>query len=344
MLKEYFTFDDVLLVPRRSGVFSRKDVSLRSNFSRNIVLDLPIVSANMDTVTESKMAIATAKAGGIGIIHRFLPIERQAEEVAKVKIKNLLVGAAVGVKDVVERAEALVKAGADVLVVDIAHGHNERAIEAIKALKKKFSAKGGSATGGKRIDIVGGNVATKQGVLDLIRAGADAVKVGIGPGAACITRIVTGVGVPQLSAIIEAFGVAKKFKVPIIADGGIKNSGDICKALAAGASTVMIGNLLAGAEESPGKRILDGGQIFKLYRGMASRGVLVSEDGFYRTPEGEAGRVPFKGKAEAVLSDLSSGLRSSMSYLGAKNIKEYKKNAEFIRVSHNTFKESHSRI
>jgi len=333
-MKEYFTFDDVLLVPRRSRVFSRKDVSLCSNFSRNIVLDLPIVSANMDTVTESKMAIAMAKAGGIGVIHRFLTIEGQTEEVARVKKQNLLVGAAIGVKDAVERAQAVIDAGADVLVVDIAHGHNERAINTIKILKKKF----------KNIDVVGGNVATKLGVLDLIRAGADAVKVGIGPGSACTTRIVTGVGVPQLSAIMEAVTIANKFKIPIIADGGIKNSGDMCKALAAGASTVMIGNLFAGTEESPGEHILEDGQTFKFYRGMASRGVSVQTDGFYRVPEGEAGKVAYKGMVNGVLNDLSSGLRSSMSYLGAKNLKEFHKNTEFIKVSSHTFKESHSRL
>ena len=336
MLKEYITFDDVLLVPKRSSVFSRKDVSLRSNFSRNIVLDLPIVSANMDTVTESKMAIAMANAGGIGIIHRFMTIEKQAEEVARVKGlgSSLLVGAAVGVKDALKRAQALVKVGADALVLDIAHGHNERALNAIKILKKKF----------KKIDVVGGNVATPQGVLDLIRAGADAVKVGIGPGAACTTRIVTGVGVPQLSAIIEAVTVAKKFKIPIIADGGIKNSGDMAKALAAGASTLMIGNLFAGCEEAPGEHILEDGLGYKLYRGMASRGAVLLDDGFYRTPEGRSAKVAFKGGVGGILNDLSSGLRSSMSYLGAKNLTEYKKNAEFIRVSHNTLKESHSRI
>src|SRR3989344_8266800 len=333
-MKEYFTFDDVLLVPRRSRVFSRKDVSLRSNFSRNIVLDLPIVSANMDTVTESKMAIAMAEAGGLGVIHRFLTIEKQAEEISKVKKQNLLVGAAIGVKDSIERAKAVIDAGADVLVVDIAHGHNERALETVKILKKKFP----------QIDIVGGNIATKEGVLDLIRAGADAVKIGIGPGAACTTRIVTGVGVPQLSAIIEAAKAAKKFNIPIVADGGIKNSGDMCKALAARASSVMIGNLFAGTEESPGEHIMDEGLGYKLYRGMASSGVAVSNDGFYRTPEGEAGKVVFRGKVEGVLNDFSSGLRSSMSYLGAVNLNEYKKNAEFIRVSQSTLKESRSRI
>lgn len=332
--KEYFTFDDVLLVPRRSRIFSRKDVLLRTNFSRNIVLDLPIVSANMDTVTESKMAISMARAGGIGIIHRFMSVSRQAEEIAKVKKENLVVGAALGVKDAIERAEAVVKAGADVLVVDIAHGHNERAIEIIKTLKKKF----------KKIDVVGGNVATKKGVLDLIRAGANAVKIGVGPGAACTTRIVTGVGIPQLSAIIEASGVAKKLGVPIIADGGIKNSGDMCKALAGGASTVMIGNLLAGAEETPGEHIIEDGLSFKYYRGMASRSVVTSEDGFYRTPEGKVGKVAYRGRAESILNDLASGLRSSMSYLGARNIKEFHKNAEFVRVSYHTLKESGSRI
>ena len=333
-MREYFTFDDVLLVPRRSAVFSRKDVSLRSNFSRNIILDLPIVSANMDTVTESQMAIAMAQAGGIGIIHRFLTIEKQAEEIAKVKKQNLIIGAAIGVKDAIERAKAVVDAGADILVVDIAHGHNERALETVKFLKKKF----------KKVDVVGGNVATSSGVLDLIRAGADAVKIGIGPGAACTTRIVTGVGIPQLSAIIECVKAAKKFNIPIIADGGIKNSGDMAKAFAAGASTVMIGNLFAGAEETPGEHIMEDGLSFKFYRGMASRGVVTSEDGYYRTPEGKAGKVAYRGHVGGILMDLASGIRSSMSYLGAKNLKEFHKNAEFIKVSSHTFKESNSRL
>ena len=333
-MKEYFTFDDVLLIPRRSSVFSRKDVSLRTKFSRNLELDLPIVSANMDTVTESQMAIAMAQAGGIGIIHRFLQIEKQAEEIARVKKQNLLVGAAIGVKDALERAEAMVDAGADVLVVDIAHGHNELALETVKLLKKKF----------KKIDVVGGNVATGDGVLDLIRAGADAIKVGIGSGAACTTRVVTGVGVPQLSAVIDCVKAARKFKIPIIADSGIKNSGDICKALAAGASTIMSGYLLAGTDEAPGEKIIEGAAEFKLYRGMASRGVVVLNDGFYRTPEGDSGKVTYKGGVSSILNDLSSGLRSSMSYLGAKNLKEFHKNAEFIKVSSHTLRESNSRI
>jgi len=325
-MKEYFTFDDVLLIPRRSSVFSRKDVSLRTKFSRNLELDLPIVSANMDTVTESQMAIAMAQAGGIGIIHRFLQIEKQAEEIARVKKQNLLVGAAIGVKDALERAEAMVDAGADVLVVDIAHGHNELALETVKLLKKKF----------KKIDVVGGNVATADGVLDLIRAGADAIKVGIGSGAACTTRVVTGVGVPQLSAVIDCVKAARKFKIPIIADSGIKNS--------AGASTIMSGYLLAGTDEAPGEKIIEGAAEFKLYRGMASRGVVVLNDGFYRTPEGDSGKVTYKGGVSSILNDLSSGLRSSMSYLGAKNLKEFHKNAEFIKVSSHTLRESNSRI
>ncbi len=334
--KEYFTFDDVLLLPKRSKIFSRKDVNLRANFSRNIVLDLPIVSANMDTVTESKMAIAIAHAGGIGIIHRFSTIEKQAEEVSRVKGQGakLLVGAALGVKDALERAGAILKAGADVLVLDIAHGHNERALETVKKLKKNF----------RKIDIIGGNVATPEGVLDLIRAGADGIKIGIGPGAVCTTRIVTGVGVPQLSAIIECVKTAKKFNVPIIADGGIKNSGDISKALAAGASTVMIGSLFAGTDEAPGEHIWEDGIGYKLYRGMASRGILASDDGFYRAPEGKSGKVHYKGSVSGILVDLSSGLRSSMSYLGAKNLKEFHKNAEFIKVSPHTLKESSTRI
>lgn len=467
-MREAYTFDDVLLEPQRSGVFSRKDVSTEAHFSKHIRLNLPIVSANMDTVTESRMARFMAEEGGIGIIHRFLPILRQAEEVRLVKraesaliddpytilaeaevgdakkfmdqkhvsglpvvdekkkvvgiitrrdilfcenfsakvadamtkkvvtaprgvkipdakkllfkyrieklplvdkagrLKGLitlkdilrqgignqaakdkkgrfLVGAALGVKgDTLERARALLDAGADALVVDIAHGHNERALETVRMLKKKFPG----------AQIVGGNVATAKGVVDLIKAGADAVKVGIGPGAACTTRIVTGVGVPQLTAIMDCFLAASKYKTPIIADGGIKNSGDLSKALAAGASTVMIGSIFAGTDESPGEYILEDGAGYKLYRGMASRDAAddkIKMDGDsqasgYRAPEGKSGKVAYRGRAKNVLEDLAAGLRSSMSYLGAKNLSDFQKNAKFIHVTATSLRESNTRI
>ena len=217
------TFDDVLLVPQKTNLVSRSEVDLSTNLTKKIKLKIPIISANMDTVTESTMAIALAHEGGIGSIHRFLTIEKEAEMVALVKKERLLVGAAVGIKDdYIERAQALVKAGVDVIVIDIAHGHSIYLIKVLKDLKKKFP----------KVDIIAGNVATVQGAEELIKNGADAIKVGIGPGALCITRIVAGAGVPQLTAISECAAVAKKYQVPIIADGGIRNSGDMVKALA----------------------------------------------------------------------------------------------------------------
>ena len=471
-MREAYTFDDVLLEPQRSGVFSRRDVNTETFFSRSLKLNLPIVSANMDTVTESRMARFMAEEGGIGIIHRFLPVLRQAEEVRRVKraesaiiedpyvihshadvleakkfmeekgvsglpvldgkkkvvgiitrrdilfcenfsvkvsdvmtkkvitaprrvaipeakkllFKNrieklplldrvgrlcglitlkdilrgthgshaskdkkgrLMVGAALGVKnDTLDRARALLDAGADALVVDIAHGHNERALQTVRLLKKKFPG----------VEVVGGNVATAKGTVDLIRAGADAVKVGIGPGAACTTRIVTGVGVPQLTAIMDCFLAASKYKIPVIADGGVRNSGDLSKALAAGASTVMIGSIFAGTDEAPGEYILEDGAGYKLYRGMASRDAADDKtkmdgaiqpaggDSVYRSPEGKSGKVPYRGRAKNISDDLAAGLRSSMSYLGAKNLREFQKNAKFIRVTPSSLRESNTRL
>jgi len=462
------SYDDVLLVPRFSQIRSRKEPVLVSRLTKNIHLSVPIVSANMDTVTESKMAIALARLGGIGIVHRFLSIEREVEEVSRVKraeayiidnpytvsagtsIKEakqrmctlgaallvidenakligilthrdvefvdsntlsvadimtkelitaspkisldgakdiftkqkieklplvdakgilkglitkkdilarirypgaakdkkgrLLVGAAVGVVgDYLERTRALVEAGVDVIVIDIAHGHSIMMKEAMAQIKKIT---------GERVDIVAGNVATKEGVRDLIKWGAHAVKVGIGPGAACTTRIMTGVGVPQFSAVLECGMEAKKLRVPIIADGGVKNSGDFTKALAAGAETVMIGSMFAGTDESPGQEIVKNGARYKLYRGMASIGANVAKTNIsgsqkgvdYEriTPEGVEAVVPYKGKIDATISLLLGGLRSGMSYLGAKIISEMPKNAEFIQITQAGLRESNS--
>lgn len=463
-IRETFTFDDVLLVPRKSAVFSRGDVSVRAEFSRHITLNTPLVSANMDTVTEGRMARFMAEVGGFGIIHRFLSIEQQADEVRKVKraenaviedpyfigpdasvvdaerlmqkhnisglpvieakkvigiitrrdilfledkkekisramtkkvitaprrislraakellfkhrieklplvdargylkglvvLKDILrsatpsfaskdrkgrfmVGAAVGVKEETKvRAAALLEAGADVLVLDVAHGHNIRALDTIKMLKRKFPG----------VELVGGNVATASGALDLIKAGVDAVKVGVGPGAACTTRIVTGVGVPQLSALLDIAAVSQKYHIPLIADGGIRASGDLAKALAAGGSTAMIGSLLAGCDEAPGEYILEDGVGYKFYRGMASRDASDEKtkidgggDSNYRAPEGKSGKVPYRGKAKLVADDLLAGLRSSMSYLGARTLSEFHKNAEFVRITPAALRESYS--
>lgn len=462
------SYDDVLLVPHYSDIPSRKQIDLSTMFSKRIRLNIPIVSANMDTVTGSVMAIHMAREGGIGIIHRFQSAEEEAGEVSRVKrIENifihdpitirknatlgeaaalmaennitgvivvspngiiegmltardirfktdqnisiqklmtpkekvitakqnitsdealrildknkieklplidekgklcglitatdykktkenpraskdkrgrLLVGAAIGVKDGLERAELLVKAGADALVIDIAHGHHRSCVDMVKKLKKKFPS----------VDIIAGNVATAEGTLDLIKAGADAIKVGIGPGAACSTRIVAGSGVPQLTAVMDCVAAAQKFKVPVIADGGIKNSGDLAKAMAAGAGTVMIGNLFSGSKESPGEYYIEGGEAFKIYRGLASRdasadmavrggGDIEKQN---RAPEGIGYRVTFKGEVRKILAGLIDGLQSGMSYTGAKDLKEFSQKSEFVRITDAGMKESKPR-
>ncbi len=470
------TFDDVLLIPRYSDIRSRKDADTSTRFSRGIKLSIPIVSANMDTVTESGMAIAMAREGGIGVIHRFLSLEDQVSEVVKVKRSEgvliedpitlgpdrtvreawdvirehdiggivivdsgrkvlglvttrditleddldlrlkavmtprkelvtapkgvtlakatemlhqhkveklpildksgrlaglitskdimkrrrypsatkdekgrLRVAAAIGVTGGYnERAKRLLEAGADALVVDIAHGHSSHAVEAVRRVKKEFGA----------VEVVAGNVATARGALDLIKAGADAVKVGVGSGSICVTRVVTGFGVPQLTAIMDSAEGARESGVPIIGDGGVRNPGDVTKALAAGASTVMIGSLFAGTEQSPGATILREGVHYKLTRGMASLGAtidrrirergsnqsrdidLIEEVAAESVPEGVEGLIPYKGKVQDVVKQLVGGLRSGMSYSGARTITELWKNAEFMRITSAGHKES----
>ncbi|HEY4672614.1 MAG TPA: IMP dehydrogenase [Nitrososphaerales archaeon] len=461
------TFDDVLLVPKKSTIETRKAANTKTKLSKHLELNIPIISANMDTVTESAMAITMARQGGIGIIHRFLSISEQVAEVSKVKrsegilieqpmtitpdrtvreasrlmqqygiggllvvnngklvgiltsrdlrfeenldvavekamtkdlvtapvgttiedakrtlkqhkieklpivdkemrVRGLItgkdiikrqqfpqaskdskgrlrVGAAIGVKDdYMERAAALIEAGADVLVVDIAHGHSDLSIRAVAHIRDKFGP----------VELIAGNVATAQGTKDLIEAGVDAVKVGVGAGSICVTRIVTGAGVPQLTALMDCTEVADAKGIPVIADGGIRTSGDLTKAIAAGASTVMIGSLLAGTDEAPGVIISRHSGRFKMSRGMASLGAAMGrsarekgremeeQDLLNYVPEGVEGLVPYRGAAIEVLSNLIGGLRSGMSYCGATNIKELQQNAEFIRVTEAGYKES----
>ena len=475
-LRVGLTFDDVLLVPKFSDVQSRKDADTRTWFSRRIQLTIPIVSANMDTVTESAMAIALARLGGIGVVHRFLTIEEEVAEVVKVKrsegvliedpitlgpdgtvreawqiirdkeiggivivdrtrrvmglltrrditleddldrkVKEVMtprkdlitapkgvtleeakrilhtnkieklpvldrrgnlaglitskdimkrrqfpsatkdskgrlrVAAAVGVKgDHLERSKRLLDAGADALVVDIAHGHSDYAIETVKGIKRRLGD----------VEVVAGNVATARGAADLIRAGADAVKVGVGSGSICVTRVVSGSGVPQLTAIMDSAAGSRESGVPIIGDGGIRNPGDVTKALAAGASSVMIGSLFAGTEESPGPTILRDGVRYKLTRGMASLAATVDrrvretrstgpkEDELIEAvveesvPEGVEGLIPYRGRVEEVVKQLVGGLRSGMSYSGARDLGKLRTNAEFLRITTAGYKES----
>ena len=335
------TFDDVLLIPQYSEIYSRKDVDTSSRLTNKIKLLTPIISANMDSVTESDMAKAMACCGGLGIIHRFLTIEKQIKEVKLVKKSklNLLVGAAVGVKEEdYARAIELYKAGADILVVDVAHGFHKRALDMVKWIRDNI---------GNDVQIIGGNVATADAADALINSGADCIKVGVGPGKNCLTRTIAGSGFPQLSAIMNVSVVCEEYGIPLIADGGIKNSGDVAKAIAAGANTVMIGNLLAGTEESPGEFIFDGGSVYKVYRGMASREAMVAKQliegkpiEITQAPEGKTSKVPYCGKVSNVINDLVSGLKSAMSYAGARTIEEFQENAEFVQITVAGMKES----
>jgi IMP dehydrogenase len=466
--KEGLTFDDVLLVPKYSDITSRSQTNLSTKLSRNISLNIPFTSANMDTVTESAMAVVMARAGGVGIIHRFLTIQEQANEVLKVKrsgsvmienpyminqdktvqdaidyaeekevsgllvvdsdskltgivtdrdllfekntshlikdvmtkdvvtaklgvsseeakeilhkhrieklpiidesgsisglitskdITNIedyplaskdkkgrpLVGAAVGVKgDFLERTESLLDAGTDVLVVDIAHGHSENAINTVRNIKKAFPD----------CELIAGNIATAQGAEDLIKAGVDAVKVGVGSGSICITRVITGSGVPQLTAVMDCAKIGRDHGIPIISDGGTRTSGDATKALAAGASSVMIGSMLGGTDESPGTVLTKNGKRFKVYRGMASLGaslgrkskdtgsVSFDDDLNDYVAEGVEAMVPYKGTVTDILKQLTGGVRSGLSYCGAHNITQMQDNAEFIKMSRAGFAES----
>ena len=464
-MEEGLTFDDVVLIPARSEVIP-SDALLHTSLTRHISIQVPIISAAMDTVTESSLAIAMAREGGMGVIHRAMPIPTQAAEVERVKksesgmiidpvsiapnqsirealalmgryrisgipvvqemklvgiitnrdlrfetrmhlkvsdvmtkdrlitasegttleeaehilhknrieklpvvndrfeLKGLItikdiqkkikyphackddfgrlrVGAAVGVgKDAKERVEALIAAGVDLLVVDTAHGHSVSVIEAIRSIKQAHP----------EIDLIGGNIATAEATVDLIRAGVDAVKVGIGPGSICTTRVIAGVGVPQLTAISQCAKAAAPYNIPVIADGGIKFSGDITKAIAAGAHAIMIGNLFAGTDESPGEIILLQGRSYKVYRGMGSIGAMeqgsadryFQEPGSKLVPEGIEGRVPYKGPLSSVVDQLVGGLRSGMGYCGAKTIEALRETGRFIRVTPAGFHEGHS--
>ena len=340
-IKEALTFDDVLLLPKYSNVLPT-NTNIASILTKNIFLKVPFLSSAMDTVTESRMASAIAQEGGIGIIHRNLSIKKQSIEVKKVKDKKMIVGAAIGTNlEDLERARSLLYNGVDLIVIDTAHGHSEKVLRTLSKIKKIV----------KNIPICVGNIATGEAAKKLYNSGADIIKVGIGPGSICTTRMVAGIGVPQISAIMEVKKALRKTKIKIISDGGIKFSGDIAKALAAGADAIMMGSIFAGTEESPGKKFKYKGKLYKQYRGMGSIGAMSAgsanryfqkkfKDKSKYVPEGVEGRVEYKGKVSKIIYQLQGGLRSSMGYIGAKNLKEINKKAKFIKITKAGFYES----
>lgn len=356
--KEGFTFDDVLLIPAESHVLPN-EVDLSTQLEPNLKLNVPFLSASMDTVTETKMATTMARNGGLGVIHKNMSADDQAKMVAAVKaIENdasqypnaavdannhLLVAAAVGVtSDTFDRASALLNAGADAIIIDTAHGHSAGVLRKVAEIRHQLP----DAT------LIAGNVATGEGTRALFEAGVDVVKVGIGPGSICTTRVVAGVGVPQLTAIYDAAQVAREFGKPIIADGGMKYSGDIVKALAAGGNAVMFGSMFSGTDEAPGDIIEDGGKKYKTYRGMGSLASMShgSADRYFQggvneanklVPEGIEARVEYKGSVNDIIFQMVGGLRSGMGYTGSATIQDLIDNAKFVRISNAGLIESH---
>ena len=357
--KKGLTFDDVLLIPAESHVLPN-EVDLSTKLADNIKLNIPLISAGMDTVTEGAMAIAMALQGGLGVVHKNMSIQAQAGEVANVKSvvvpsnatkaavddqNRLLCAAAVGVtSDTFERAEALLEAGADAIVIDTAHGHSAGVLRKIKEFREHFPKQ----------TLIAGNVATGDATRALFDAGVDVVKVGIGPGSICTTRIVAGVGVPQITAIYDAASAAREYHKPIIADGGIKYSGDVVKALAAGGNAVMLGSMISGTTEAPGDIFEENGKKFKRYRGMGSVGAMAqahgSSDRYFQggvneanklVPEGVEARVEYKGDVSDVVFQIDGGLCSGMGYCGAANIPELIEKAQFVQITNAGLRESH---
>ena len=341
-IKEALTFDDVTLAPKYSEILP-SEVNTSVNLTKNLKLQIPLLSSAMDTVTESDMAIAIAKAGGIGVIHRNLDIKKQVLEIKKVKKYKLLIGAAVGASIAeFDRAKAILKEGVDLIVVDTAHGHTKKVGEIVKYIKKIKA---------KNTALCAGNIATPEAAKFLIKLGVDIIKVGIGPGSICTTRLVAGIGVPQLSAILSVRNGIKNKNIKIISDGGIKYSGDLAKAFAAGADAVMIGSLFAGTDETPGKLIKKNGKLFKSFRGMGSVGAMNkgSADRYFQTkqkdtskyvPEGVEGFVKYKGDVGSIIFKLIGGLKSSMGYLGSKEIVKLRNKPQFVKITKAGFYES----
>jgi len=317
-------FDDILMVPQHSSIESRSDVSLSMIIGTDIVLAFPVIASPMDTVCELDMAIAIGKQGGLGIIHRFMPIEEQTRQVS-IASKQVIVGAAVGAKgSYLKDAERLVDAGASVILIDTANGHSQYAIDAVKSLKKMF----------KDIHIMAGNVSTYEGFKQLAKAGANSIRVGIGGGSVCTTRLVSGHGMPTLSSVLDIVEMRNKSKysnVAIIADGGIKTSGDMIKAFAAGADAVMLGSMLAATDESPGSLFIDSTGKYKSFRGMAS--LEANQGKKIAVSEGVSTKIPYKGSVENIFNDIKGGIGSGCSYSGVNNLCDLYDNAMYIEVS-----------
>lgn len=334
------SYDDVLLIPQHSHINSRSEVNIETQITPRIKIALPLISINMTDVTGPEMAIALGKLGALGFLHRFVSPEKQADMVLKVKKQKVLVGAAIGIRNGhLARSEKLVKAGTDILTIDVAHGGMQKTIDTTKELKRKF---------GDKVDIISGVVATYEGAVDLFKAGADSVRVGVGPGTICTTRITTGVGVPQITAVMEAARAAKKYKKTILCDGGTKNSGDIVKGLASGASAAVIGSQFAGTDEAPGKILIRNNKKYKAYNASTS---LVEKRNHVKTLkntskdylshiEGVKATVPYKGPVSKVISKMEANIKSGFSYCGAKDIKALWKNARFVRISQLGVRES----
>jgi len=342
-MKRYLTYDDVNIVPKYSELESRSDVKLTARFTKNTEITIPIVSSPMDTVTEADMAIEMGRLGGVGIIHRFSTIEHQAkmisdvykvvqdisiEDAKKYKLKCIPICAAVGITGgYLERAKELVKNGCNVLLLDVAHGHHKLVKNAVEEFKNEF---------GTTVEIIGGCIATKEATKDLCDWGVDGLRVGVGNGSLCETRIRTGVGLPQVTALLDVCSVADGYSVPVIADGGIRYVGDVCKGLGCGADTIMVGSLLAGTKESPGSIEKIGQwpneQLFKKYRGSASLDSKLDR-GENENVEGNHKIISYKGKVKRIIGDIEDGIRSSCSYVGASNLEEFRSLVELVEVT-----------
>lgn len=331
-----YSFEDVLIVPKYNKIHSRKEVSFKTWVTKNHSIEIPLIVANMDTTCEVEMAVAIGKLGGLGVIHRFMSIQKQKKQVIEVKNYGLLSAAALGVKDYEERIKALVEAGIDIVVLDIAHGHSKYAGKILDYIKENYPL----------VDVMAGNIATKDSAEYFFSKGADAIKVGIGPGSMCTTRIMTGAGVPQLTAIMDAYE-ATQGRIPICADGGVCNPGDLAKALGAGANTVMSGSIFAGTKETPGKIVKSGGRGFKLYRGMASFDATLKKKKLDGEDiheiifiEGEKAMVSYKGPVKEVVKRYLGGLASGMTYVGALDMASFIGKVDFLEISAAGYKES----